>query len=471
MIYRTLLLCLALFISIPFANARQLSTIQMGYIRLLPDPGTTSPAGVAIFGSKSGGVVISEAGIPSTTRRASGRIYAEIGGPVNTGIALANPSDQDALVSYYFTDASGRDYGSASLKLPAYQQIAAFLNEAPFNHAGTLTGTLTFNSTIPVAAIALRSFVNERDEVLFSTVPVSPLGAGSGTAALLVPDLADGTGWSTQIVLVNPGDTTLSGTVQFYGQGSGRIGNALSVRVLINGVASSTFKYSVAPRSAYRMTTQPVRNSAELGSVRIIPASGSATPEPLAIFSYKNGNVTVSSATVTAPTAAKAVRMYVESSGVFGQIGSVQTGLSLSNPAATLVTARIEVLDVKGMPTGLSTSIDIAAGGQTAKFANQFFPTLPASFRGVLRITAPSAVALTGLRGRYNERGDLLLTTMPAYDDASFPQSEMDFPHFISGGGFSTQVILISTGPAQTGGMQLVSQEGIPLSTGLELNP
>jgi hypothetical protein len=49
---------------------------------------------------------------------------------------------------------------------------------------------------------------------------------------------------------------------------------------------------------------------------------------------------------------------------------------------------------------------------------------------------------------------------MPVYDDASAPLDETIFPHFISGPGYSTQVILLSTGVGHTGSLFLISQEG-----------
>jgi hypothetical protein len=121
-------------------------------------------------------------------------------------------------------------------------------------------------------------------------------------------------------------------------------------------------------------------------------------------------------------------------------------------------------MNVDGTPTGLSKSIDIAAGGQIAKFANELFSQLPSPFRGILRISSPSEVGVAGLRGRYNERGELLMTTTPPHDEATPPQPAVDFPHFVTGGGYTTQLILLSTGAAQTGSLMLMSKEGAPLT-------
>src|SRR5262245_24143717 len=119
---------------IPLANARQTSnSIETGYVHVLPDAGHTAPAGIALFGLRNEGVLITEAGVPSTAPAQSGRIFVDIGGIVNTGIVLANPNDQEAVIAFYFTDASGTDFGAGSLTLEAHCQIAAFLTEEPFN--------------------------------------------------------------------------------------------------------------------------------------------------------------------------------------------------------------------------------------------------------------------------------------------------------------------------------------------------
>src|SRR5439155_6957628 len=118
--------------------------------------------GVAIIGLRTGGVLVTEAGVPASPEIASGRIYAEIQGPVNTGIALSNFDEQDALVSFSFTDATGNDFGAGSFTLPASHQIAAFLNQAPFNGPAVLQGNVTFRSSVPVGPIARRPRRPER---------------------------------------------------------------------------------------------------------------------------------------------------------------------------------------------------------------------------------------------------------------------------------------------------------------------
>src|SRR5262249_27813913 len=95
--------------------------------------------------------------------------------------------------------------------------------------------------------------------------------------------------------------------------------------------------------------------------------------------------------------------------------------------------------------------------------AKDLFPQLPSRFTGILKITALSPVTVTGLRARYNKRGDLLVAATPPYDDSTASRTELDFPYFVNGGGYSTQLILLSTGTAHRGSLWLFSQDGVPL--------
>ena len=126
--------------------------------------------------------------------------------PPIPGIAIANPLDEDAVISYYFTDSTGRDFGNGSFTLPAKHQMASFLTEAPFNGPKTMQGTLTFSSSPAVAAIALRGLTNQRGE--FSDHDPAGFARGDtfGGSGVVFPHFADGGGWTTQVVLINPGN-------------------------------------------------------------------------------------------------------------------------------------------------------------------------------------------------------------------------------------------------------------------------
>ena len=75
-------------------------------------------------------------------------------------------------------------------------------------------GTFTFVSSVPVAAIALRTFVNQRDDFLITTLPLASLSPEAADT-IYFPQYVDGGGATTEVVLVNPTNATISGSVQF----------------------------------------------------------------------------------------------------------------------------------------------------------------------------------------------------------------------------------------------------------------
>src|SRR6185436_1994915 len=101
--------------------------------------------------------------------------------------------------------------------------------------------TFTFTSDVPVGVIALRSFVNEVGSFMMTTLPVSPL-SGSIASTIYFPHFADGGGWTSQVILVNPTDTTLAGTATFYDEGTSTSA-AAPIAVTIDGVTASSFSY------------------------------------------------------------------------------------------------------------------------------------------------------------------------------------------------------------------------------------
>src|SRR5207249_1139428 len=149
-------------------------SLSTGYARIQQDTGGTPLSGLAIFGFRSNGVLVSEAGVPAMAPVSAGRVYVEVNGAVNTGIAFANPNNQDAVISFYFTDAAGMDFGQGSFTLSSNGHTAAFINQSPFNGSRSMLGTFTFTSSLPVAVIAVRGFTNEHGEFLITTLPVAP---------------------------------------------------------------------------------------------------------------------------------------------------------------------------------------------------------------------------------------------------------------------------------------------------------
>jgi hypothetical protein len=224
--------------------------INSGQVRVMASP--TTPAGMAVFGYRANGTLVAEATVPASPMTRNARIYAEFGNQVNTGLAVANPSDQPVDVSFSFVSSDGSQNRQGILSLPANGQTARFIDQGPFSITDAFIGTLTLTAPTPIVVIALRGLTNERSEFRITTVPVIDLtsSAATSTAAAVFPHFAVGGGWTTQIVLVNPSDSAISGAVAFF-DSSGQPSS-----MTVGNVTNSTFSYSIAARASSKLVTR-----------------------------------------------------------------------------------------------------------------------------------------------------------------------------------------------------------------------
>jgi len=433
-------------------------TLTTGYGRIRPKNGAT-PSGVAIYGFRSGNYLISETGVPASPATTSGRIYAEVGDPVNTGLAIVNPNNQIATVQFSYADTQGNTVATGTFSIPPNSQMSRFLSEQPFNIFGgtTFVGTLTYTSDVPLSTIAIRSLYNDRRDFLISTLPVVDLRAPITTGVSVIPHFAAGGEWSTQLLLINPSDSPLAGTVQFRDDNGNIIIPSIPGQIPTN--------YSVAPRSSRKMTI--TTNSLVTGSIRVIPAGGTIAPIPLVIFSFRPGGLTVSEAGVST-TQGTAFRLYAEATGNRGVPGNIETAVAITNNGAVPADVMVELYRLDGTSNGLPAPVvlSIPPFGHAARFLSQIFQgtPLPIEFKGVVRVSTASAsgISVVELRTHYNERYDFLITTLPASDESAAANfGDLFFPQIADGANYSTQFILFNSRPGpSTGTLVLFSPGG-----------
>lgn len=437
----------------------------VGYARVQPSASTT-PSGAAIFDLRQNGVLTAEAAVPGMTTLTSGRMYAEVTGSSNTAIAFANPNDVPVTISFNFTDQNGNDFGQSSFVLAANAQTAKFLSESPLR-APSFTGTFTFNTSVPVGALSLRTMVNERGEFLVITQTVTPLPATISSSPVGMAHFADGGGWTTEVVLVNTTDAPITGTVQFLNEGTATVPGA-PITLVVNGQVAALFAYSIRPRSSAKLVTQGSAGApTQVGSMVVTPDLGSVVPATSAVFSLSLNRVTVARAAAQTPPPGIAFRTYVELNATAAIPGAIQSGIAVSNTSATSATVNFELTTLDGFNTGLTASVVVPASGHVSKFIHELFPGLALPFQGILRASSASAIAIVNLRMRYNERGDFLMTALPVSNEASpSTTAEVIFPQIADQGGYSTQFILFSgvAGQRTTGMVRFFGQDGQPLN-------
>jgi hypothetical protein len=429
--------------------------VGTGYARV-EDDRSTAPDGMAIFGLRQNGVLVTEASVATVEATTGGRIYAEVNDRVDTGIAIANPNNGEVTMSFFFTDSAGNNFAAGTLAIAGKSGISRFLSQAPFS-ASTVLGTLTFQSTSPVAVTALRGFTNERGEFLITALPVVALTPASGE--LVFPHFADGAGWATQVVLINSSDEAITGSLQFYGGGT-TTNPAQPLNLTIDGQTGSSFSFSIQPRSSQRLQTSGNGSTVQVGSIRVT-ANGSLGPHGLAIFRYRSpSGIITSEAGVSAIKPDRMFRLYSESAGP-----ALQTGVAIVNasPSGELVDLELSGLDGASLAR---ISLSIPANGHVAKFLHELpgFESVSGIFQGMLRVTAgPSGrIAVSGLRVRQNERQETLTTTIAVVaESAGSFVKERFFPMFADGGGYTTQFVVFGgQGQAGSGKLQLFIAPG-----------
>jgi hypothetical protein len=274
----------------------------------------------------------------------------------------------------------------------------------------------------------LRGVVNERGDFLITTLPVFDLEeTPSGAAA--IAEFADGGGWTTHVVLVNPSDAAVNGSVQF-------INNAGSI--------IQTTPYALAPRSSARIVRDGSSPNPQTGSIRIL-----SPVFAFSVMSYTSSDVTVTQTAIPILNAAERFRMYVESGP------GLRTAVAIANTSASATEVNLEA-------SGLTAALSIPANGQTAMFLDEApgFSSLAAAFQGVLRITSAAPITVTGLRFRTNERGEFLITTTAAVDESASAPASAFIPYWIDGAGYSTQFVLF--GRATSGALLFLDSAGNP---------
>lgn len=438
------------------------NSVQTGYGRLVPEAGNTTPTGMAIFGYRRDGVLISETSVPVSRLLYDGRIPAEINGIVNTGLAISNPNTEAAILNFYFSDGVGDKLYGGIAAIPPGGLVSAFLNETPFVPLTALkidlsqVRSFTFSSSLPIGVTAIRGLINERSDFLVTALPVIELG-NADNAPLVFAHFADGGGWTTRVLLVNPMETSIAGVAEFYSGGS-----------------HQDVPYGIPPRATAIVQAPRSGDGVRSGWIRVKPSATMSSPVGLMLFSYELNGITVTEAGMSPVSEGPAFRLFAEGSGNFNaaEPGSVHSGLAISNSDEHAVTVALELFAMDGSATGLRSTLPIPGYGQVSKFLNQLpgFGGLPSSFRGFLKITG-AAVGVVGLRGRYNERGDFLIATTPPTSDSALPSTaESVVPYFVDGGGYSTQFILLNSrsGETSNGRLSFVGPTGHTLPLNLK---
>jgi hypothetical protein len=179
-----------------------------------------APVGAGVLSFTQGGALVTESGIPSATPTTHARIYVDLTGGHNTGLAIASPGSTSLQVNLTAFQTDGATFaGSNSFPLSGNGHTAAFAGQfLPGLPGNFTTGVLDISAASPFVALTLRSLNNARNEFLITTFPLADSNQAP-PQPLIFPQIADSGGFRTQIILLSTSNTNSNVTVNYFDEG------------------------------------------------------------------------------------------------------------------------------------------------------------------------------------------------------------------------------------------------------------
>jgi hypothetical protein len=315
--------------------------------------------------------------------------------------------------------------------------------------------SLDIESDQPLSVMALRVTINQRNELLFSTTPVVDLNVPAANTPVYFAHLPEGGGFTTALFLMSSSASPQSGTIEFFDDG----GSPFVLRP-VGGEAASLVNYSIEPGGSFILETDGSRPAVGSGWARLTPAAGQTAPFGAGSFRFAQGGVVTTESGIAPADTTTQARIYVDTTG------GHDTGLAISNPSSSPANLTVRAYQTDGTtPAGNGASnVTVPGNGHLARVAGDFVSGLPPGFIGVLEVASPTPFAALTVRSLFNARNELLFTTFPVADLMRPAPSPVIFPHIADGGGFQTELILLSPRGGSSVTVRYLGDDGQPLN-------
>ncbi len=418
------------------------------YAWLRSVPGFSDATGGAVLTLTENGSPAWELTVPASGSSKSYWTVAEINAPSQTGLALVNTGSAAASAALLVYDEKGKQAATTTLTLAPGEHVSKFLVEWFGQGFAPLRGALEVRSDQPLGALALRGTTNDEGQFIMTSIPARGDAAPLLNTDGALPQVADGGGYQTEWLLLNPFDMPLSGKVSF------RRSNGSTWPLTIQGTAAPEISYSIPVHGLVRWTTAGTAADTDVGYCLLVPDAGQAAPAGGAVIRYLPGGRLRSETGLPFLTPSAGA-------GSYWEIGpDLDTGIALVNTTEREQRVNLQLFLREGSEQARQIQVSIPAGGHTAQFLTQLFSNLPASNRGYLRLDSDSPFGFLPLRMRTTPRGvlfsSLLLGTLAGGADRILPQ-------VVHGNGYRTQFIIANPGDLTSSGrMSFYDPSGIP---------
>lgn len=418
------------------------TSATVGYAAL--DLGSNWLSGVAFLTGRAGNRIVTETAVPAlgTVRRA--RAYAERTDRVNTGIVVAAPIAASS-VSLQLRNADGSLAATASLDLATGAQTARFLQELfpAFTFPAIFRGTISATASVPITMVTLRTYVNESNEFLITTAPIADLAEPPQTISYL-PHFAEGSGYTTDVMLINTDSATMSGSLEWHTSSGNLIGAAARYSIPGNGTQAVPSGTGAGPLQS--------------GYVVVRADAGQGGPAVRSIIQLRQNSRVVAMTGLYPSTPASRAQTIIDLSE------SHDSGVAFLNDGASPASIRLTVYDSQGAALPFTTTFTLGARNQSASFVSQLFPALPQGFRGSLEISSDQPLQAATLRSTQTSDRFLVAAFPVESMNVRRTESAVYFPQIVDGGTFSSEIFIMNLGAGSaTSKLSLFSAQGRPI--------
>ena len=350
----------------------------------------------------SAGVPVAEAGVNATTVPATRFVtFAEqAAGQAGTGVAYANPSSTEAIITFTARNAAGQILVSEGLTVSpgghGAQSMADLFGLPGFN------GSLEVASTEPVVSLSLNF---EAAPVFSSLPPGEPDAAAQGPITYYFPHLAVGASWQTTITYINHSSEEVTCKTDFLSD----LGDPLPVSFPGPGMVES--RIDVLPPGGSVHEETDVDLSAPLAPGWAKAACTGAVKASLLFRQHDSAGVPVAEAGVNATTV-PATRFVTFAEQAAGQAG---TGVAYANPSSTEAIITFTARNAAGQIL-VSEGLTVSPGGHGAQSMADLFG-LP-GFNGSLEVASTEPVVSLSLNF---EAAPVFSSLPPGEPDAAAP--------------------------------------------------
>jgi hypothetical protein len=367
-----------------------------GWAQLLTN-GTVGGSAVFAWAAATG---TQEAVVPVENQNVSAYVLPfDYTGGYQTGVAIANLTNQAVSVPVVLRDATGASLGNAEIPLAAYAHTS-FMLATNYPAVAGRFGAMELDTPSggQISALGIRA----APDGAITTVPVLAEGAVSNGS---MAQVASGGLWNTTITLVNTSTTAAQVGLNFYGDN----GSALQLPVTFP-LSGSTLPESVST------INQTIGAEAQL-LIETAGTASQATSEGWAQLTASGGNVggsAVFADTTVAGVQEAAVPVETRNPTAFvlpfDYTGGYQTGIALANLSNQTATIPVVLRDSTGTSLGTAAPISLPAHAHTSFMLATNYPAVT-GILGTLELDTPTGGQIAALGIRAAPGG--AITTVP----------------------------------------------------------